>query len=123
MNKKVAKKTMIANDLIPADIFHPGDIIYEEMKYRGMSQKDLAEALGLSKSEMSLIINGKRNVTVALAVKLEKVFGVKAETWMNLQMGYEINLMRKRMAEELKMAKVSSKKKASIRNRLAQIQV
>jgi HTH-type transcriptional regulator/antitoxin HigA len=115
MNKKPTKEKRIANDMIPGDIFHPGHFLAEEIEYRGIKQIELAKLLDISRSEMSLVINGKRNMTIQMAIKLEKALGIKAETWMNFQMGYEINLMRKRMADELKKIKIPAKKKTVIR--------
>lgn len=119
MSKGIIDKEMRANHIIPGTIFHPGDFIAEEMKSRGMKQVELAEELGLSKSEMSMIIKGKVNITVCLALKLEKVLGISAETWINFQMGYKINLIRKYYLDELEKTKVSAKKKAALRRAIA----
>lgn len=110
-----SKRHHIANDLIPGDIFHPGVFLAEELEYRGIKQAELARLIEVTRSDVSLVVNGRRNITIAFAIKLEKALGIKAETWMNLQMRYEVDLMRKRVAEELKTVKASAKKKATIR--------
>ncbi len=92
MNKHV--KTA-ANSLIAGDVFHPGEFLNEEMEIRGIKQVDLAKELGLSKTEINLVVKGKRGITVPLAINLENVLGISAETWMNLQVKYEIDLLRK----------------------------
>lgn len=84
-----------ANDLIPGDVFPVGEYIFDEIEARGMKQIELANVLGLSKSEISLIIHGKRNITVPVALKLEKLLGISAEVWMNLQIKFEIATLRK----------------------------
>jgi len=116
MNKE---KRILANDLIPGDVFHPGEYIADEMQARGVKQIELAKALGLSKSEMSLIINGKRNVTVNLALKLEELWEIDAQLWMRLQMGYEIDLRRKEIMQQFKKKKLSRSKKNSTKKKLA----
>lgn len=40
---------------------------------------------------MPEIINGKRNLTPELAVRLEDALGIKAEFWMKYQVSYEID--------------------------------
>lgn len=101
--------------LFLGDIFSPGYFLAEELEAREMTQSELARQLGISRSEVSLVINGKRNITVSLALKLEKVLGIAAETWINFQIGYEINLIRKHYLDELEKTKVSAKKKAALR--------
>lgn len=70
--------------MIPGDIFHPGEIIQDELDARGMSQQDLSDKIKMSKSEISLLLHGHRNITPMIAVLLEKVLGIDAEIWMNL---------------------------------------
>lgn len=112
MNKQ---KKIAAQNLVPGDVFHPGAFLSEEMEIRGMKQVDLANELGLSKTEINLVVHGKRGITVPLAVKLEKVFGISAETWMNLQIKYEIDLVKKKHNGELKAKGIKARKRASIR--------
>lgn len=116
MNKKRKKA---ANQLIPGDVFHPGEFLKEEIEARNMKQVDLVAALNLSKTEVSLIIHGKRNITVPIAIKLESLLGIDAETWMNLQVKYEIELVKLIHRKELKSKAVPAKKKASIQRVIA----
>jgi len=82
---------MYANDLIPGDIFHPCEIIKDEMEAQSIKQSDLVRESGYNKSFISLLLQGKRNITISLAIVLEKVLGVKAEIWIRLQKHYELN--------------------------------
>lgn len=82
---------MYANDMIPGDVFHPCEIIKDEMEAQGIKQADLVKASGFNKSLISLMLQGKRNITISIALILEKVLGVKAETWIRLQKHYELN--------------------------------
>ena len=112
MNKKEKK---IANDLIPGDIFHPGEHLKDELEAREMNQQDLADQLHLSKSEISLIINGHRNITPTIAVKLEEALGINAEFWMNIQIKYDIDLVKKKFQQNLQKAKISAVKKEKLK--------
>ena len=72
-------KKQLTNDLIPGDIFHPGEFVKDEMEARKMTQQELADKMHISKSEMSLLLNGHRNITPIIAIKLEKALGIDAE--------------------------------------------
>ena len=52
--------TMIANNLEPAFPTHPGEILKEEIEYRGISQRKLAEQMGISYSVLNEILNARR---------------------------------------------------------------
>jgi HTH-type transcriptional regulator/antitoxin HigA len=96
-----------ANELIPGDIFHPGEHLKDEIDAREISQQDLAEATDLSKSEISSIVHGRRKITPKIAFKLELALGVKAEFWMNLQIKYDIDLIKREYSKNLEKAKLS----------------
>ena len=81
---------MYANEMIPGDLFHPSEIIRDEMEAQGIRQIDLVKKSGYNKSFISLLLQGKRNITTAIALALEKVLSVKAETWIRLQKNYEL---------------------------------
>jgi HTH-type transcriptional regulator/antitoxin HigA len=98
-------------DLIPGDIFHPGEILKDELDARNLSQQKLAEETGMSKSEVSLIVNGRRNITPLIAVKLESILEIKAEFWMNLQVKYEIDKIKLSFLKKLKEKKKAINKR------------
>lgn len=79
---------------IPYVATHVGGHIFDEMEAREMTQKELAKALGIQPSYLNEIIKGKRNINAEIAVKLEKVWGIKAYMWLGLQAKYEIDLVR-----------------------------
>jgi HTH-type transcriptional regulator/antitoxin HigA len=53
---------------------HPGEYIKMELEARDLKQKDFAEILGINKTEVSMIINGKRNITPRLATRMGEAF-------------------------------------------------
>ncbi len=77
-----------AKSIIPAVATHPGSVLKKELKARGIKQKDFAEAIGMPASNLSALIKGNRNVTVAIAIKLEEALGIPFQNWMNLQNRY-----------------------------------
>ncbi len=92
MNKQKTYK--IEPDTIPAKATHPGVLLFDEIEYRGISQKELADSINIAPTVLSEIIHGKRNLTAALALKLEKALDIDAITWMRLQIKYDIDSLR-----------------------------
>ena len=70
---------------------HPGELIKDELKERKLTQKELSQMTGIKPSVLSETINGKRSVSLNVAVALEKVLGIPAEMWMNLQTQYDLD--------------------------------
>ena len=64
---------------------HPGEVLKEEIEYRGISQKKLAEQMGISYTMLNEILNAKRPVTETLALYFEAALGIEAEMLTNLQ--------------------------------------
>lgn len=113
------KTKKIANDMIPGDIFHPGEYIKDELEARGLHQQDLVDKMKVSKSEISLIIHGRRNVNPRIAVLLETALGIDAEFWMNLQIKYDIDIIKKKMLKSIRIANIPTAKKEKIRHLVA----
>lgn len=80
-----------ANEMIPGDVFHPSEIIKDELEARGMRQVDLINQTGYNKGFISLLLKGERNITSSFALVLEKVLEIPAEFWIRLQKNYEMN--------------------------------
>lgn len=111
----MSRKKKTTNDRMPGDIFHPGEYIKDELEARDMSQQELADKMKVSKSEMSLVIHGHRDINVRLAILLEKALGIDAEFWMNLQIKYDIDLVKHKMQKSIKSAKLPPAKKANFK--------
>lgn len=70
---------------------HPGEMLLEEfVKPLGIRQTELAERIGVSYPRLNEIIHGKRGVTPDTALRLEKVFGMSAQFWLNLQLVWDL---------------------------------
>ena len=76
---------------VPFVATHPGELIKDELKERGLTQKRLAEMTGIKASVISETISGRRSVSQNMAVALEKALGIPAEMWMNLQTQYNLD--------------------------------
>ncbi len=73
---------------------HPGSILKEELKERGISQKNFAKYIEMQPSHLSEIIKGKRSVTKPVADKLEDVLGIPSIDWVNLQTRYDYDTQK-----------------------------
>lgn len=73
---------------------HPGDILLDELETRKMGKAVFAEKLGMKPSHFSELLHGKRNVSAATALKLEKVLGIAAEFWMRVQVYHDLFVER-----------------------------
>ncbi len=70
---------------------HPGEMLLEEfLKPLNMTQSELAEKLGVSYPRVNELINKKRGVTPDTALRLEKLFGMDAQFWLNLQLAWDL---------------------------------
>lgn len=70
---------------------HPGEYIKEDiLPALGMTIKDLAGHLGVSRVALSELVNEKRSVSIEMAQRLGKAFGNGTRFWLALQMQYDI---------------------------------
>jgi addiction module HigA family antidote len=83
---------------------HPGEILKDELDARGISQRKFAEGIGMSYSVLNEILNGRRTLSTSSALMFEAALGVYAESLMNLQMKYSMQMARedKTLADKLK---------------------
>ena len=70
---------------------HPGEMLLEEfLKPLGLSQTELAERLGVSYPRVNELVHGKRDMTPDTALRLERLLGVEAQFWLNLQLAWDL---------------------------------
>lgn len=70
---------------------HPGEMLLEEfLKPLGISQRQLARALRLSYRQVNDIVNERRQITPAIALRLTRYIGMSVGFWMNLQMAWDL---------------------------------
>ena len=67
----------------------PGETLKETLETIGMSQAELAERTGRPKKTINEIIMGKSAITSETALQLERVLGVPASFWNNLERNYK----------------------------------
>ncbi len=81
---------------------HPGEMLLEEfITPMNLTQRELAEAIHVPYQRVNEIINGKRGVTPATALRLDRFLGMPAGFWMNLQLRWDLYHAQQQEAEVL----------------------
>ena len=81
---------------------HPGEVLREDsLKPLGLSANALANALTVPASRINDIVLEGRDVTVDTAMRLRRYFGGDVQTWMNLQIAYEIKTAEKALSKRV----------------------
>jgi antitoxin HigA-1 len=79
---------------------HPGAFIREEiLDELGLSVSEAAKVLDVRRATLSDLINGNAALSAEMALRIEKAFGVKMETLLNIQAWYDAHAMRQREGE------------------------
>lgn len=81
---------MIANNIEPFEPTHPGELLKDEIEYRGISQKKLATEMGVSYVILNDIVNCKRAVNPQYALLFEAALGIPAHILTGLQSDYDM---------------------------------
>jgi addiction module HigA family antidote len=77
---------------------HPGTVLKEDvMDELGLSANALARDLHVPPNRITEIVQGKRGITLEMALRLARYLGSSAQFWMNLQYAYD-----EEVAEDLK---------------------
>ena len=84
----------------PAESVHPGEILREELKARGLTQLACAELMGRSVRVVNRIVKGRQSIVAGTALDLEKALGVSAGFWVRLQADHDVWVARQRRGGE-----------------------
>ncbi len=77
---------------------HPGEILEDELEARELKKTAFAALLGIKPGHLSELLRGKRHVSAATALKLEKLLNIPAEYWMRVQVQYDLFIERQKEA-------------------------
>lgn len=70
---------------------HPGELLREDvLAPLGIEVTDAAQRLGMSRTTLSRVINGRAGISPDLAIRLERAGVSTARFWMTLQANYEL---------------------------------
>jgi antitoxin HigA-1 len=79
---------------------HPGEILREEViKANNLTVTSTAKMLGVTRTTLSNIINGKSDISPEMCYRIAGVFGGSAEIWANLQTKYNLRSIANRVGK------------------------
>ncbi len=79
---------------------HPGGIVRRQcLEPLGLTVTRAAQGLGVTRQALSELVNERTGVSVEMAIRLSKAFGSTPETWLGMQMAYDLWQARERARE------------------------
>jgi addiction module HigA family antidote len=82
---------------------HPGQmLLLEFLEPMGLTQRQLADAIRVPYQRINEIVNAKRGITPATALRLAKFFGNTPDFWMNLQLRFDLYVAQRAEGVELR---------------------
>jgi addiction module HigA family antidote len=87
---------------------HPGGIVRRQcLEPLGFSVTKAAQALGVARQTLSQLVNGKAGISTDMSIRLSKAFGSTPETWLGMQMAYDLWQARGR-ASAIKVKRIEA---------------
>ncbi len=86
---------------------HPGlSVRHDCLEPLGLSVTEAAKRLGVSRKQLSDVLNGHSGISPEMAIRLDKAFGGGADTWFRLQAAYDLAQAMKR-ANDIKVERIT----------------
>ena len=79
---------------------HPGDVLNDELEAREIKKSSFAAQIGMKPGHLSELLHGKRHVSAATAIKLEKQLDIPAEYWLRVQIYYDLFVERNKKVKQ-----------------------
>lgn len=89
----------MAKKLLPV---HPGLFLQELMTEYGLTQYALAKTIGVQPIRIGPIVAGKRAITPDTALRLARCFGTDAQSWVNWQAHYDLQVAHQSIESKIK---------------------
>lgn len=87
---------------------HPGELIGDSLEEMGVSISEAARALGVTRQQLHNVIAGRSGVTPEMAFRLEQALGGVADTWLRMQVQFDLSQVRRR-ADTIKVSRMTPK--------------
>jgi addiction module HigA family antidote len=86
---------------------HPGlSVRHDCLEPLGLSVTEAAKRLGVSRKQLSDVVNGRSGISPEMAIRLDKAFGGGAETWFRLQAAFDL-AQAMRHADQIKVDRLT----------------
>ena len=87
-------------EMHPSIRIHPGPWMHRTyLDHYGISVTEVARHVGVSRQNMSAVLNGRAAMSAKMALRFEKAFGISADTLLAMQVGYDLAQVRLRGGE------------------------
>lgn len=81
---------------------HPGEMLRDEwLTPLGISAYRLAKDIGVAPNRITEILNGRRALSAETALRLARYFGTDAQSWINLQAQYDLQMAKRALGQRL----------------------
>lgn len=87
---------------------HPGEVLKDGVMVEGVTVTGLAEQLGVTRVALSRILNSRAGISADMAIKLARVFGGSAESWLYMQANYDLWQAERRAVQHNKQFHVAA---------------
>lgn len=85
---------------------HAGEMLRTEfLEPMHLSQRDVADGIGVPYQRINELVNGRRGVTPSTALRLAKYFGTTPDFWLNLQQRCDLYLANRNEQEAIRRIK------------------
>lgn len=102
---------------------HPGLIVRHDcLEPLGLSVTVGAKVLGVTRQALNNVVNGKSGISPEMSIRLSKAFGSTPETWLGMQVAYDLAAARKN-EDTIKVERQKAPKNLPIPPTLAQPRV
>jgi antitoxin HigA-1 len=79
---------------------HPGEVLQDTVLAE-MTVTEFAKRLGVSRVALSRVVNGRAAVSAELAIRLAAALGGSAESWLKMQMAYDLWRAQKKRRQKI----------------------
>ena len=87
---------------------HPGEVLKDGVMVDGVTVTGLAKQLGVTRVALSRVLNAHAGISADMAIKLARVFGGSAESWLYMQANYDLWQAERRITKHNKRAHVAT---------------
>ncbi|NLE07385.1 MAG: HigA family addiction module antidote protein [Parcubacteria group bacterium] len=93
-------KKNIKNEKQAARVFHPGDILLDELNDRQLTQAEFSDIIGRPARTVNEIIKGKRGITPETAGVIAAALGTSPDMWLAMQAEYDLYVLSKKSKDK-----------------------
>jgi antitoxin HigA-1 len=94
---------------------HPGEILADTVLGNGgINVTEFARLLGMTRTAVSRVVNGRASISTDMAIRLEDALGTSAETWLTMQAAYDLWQAKKNNKRRKKIGRIKLEDGASV---------